>query len=134
MGVATFNVATSVSLIMAQRLCRTLCTQCKQPMELPANIIEEEGFREAGVDVEKMTLFKAVGCHVCTNGYKGRTGVFEVMPMTDELSECILREGSAMELEKIAATQGFRNLRQSALRKTAAGIISLEEANRVTKE
>jgi type IV pilus assembly protein PilB len=134
MGVATFNVATSVSLIMAQRLTRMLCTQCKEPIELPDNILEEEGFFAAGIAKEDIHLHKAVGCHHCNKGYKGRTGVFEVLPVTDELSACILREGTVLEMEKIAAEQGVKNLRQSALHKVAAGIISMDEANRVTKE
>jgi type IV pilus assembly protein PilB len=135
MGVPTFNVATSVSLIIAQRLARRLCSHCKKPADdIPDEILKEEGFFDAGLTREEMTLFHPVGCDKCTNGYKGRVGVYEVVRITPEISRIIMEGGNSLQIADAAAKAGFNNLRTSALRKTAMGVTSLEEANRVTKD
>ncbi|GAA5317758.1 MAG: type IV-A pilus assembly ATPase PilB [Candidatus Pelagadaptatus aseana] len=135
MGVPAFNVATSVSLIIAQRLARRLCNECKKPAEdIPDDILSEEGFDDIGIPREELQLFHPVGCDKCTNGYKGRVGVYEVVRVTDEISRIIMEGGNAIQIADAAREAGFNNLRISALRKAAQGLTSLEEANRVTKD
>jgi type IV-A pilus assembly ATPase PilB len=135
MGVPAFNVATSVSLIIAQRLARRLCKHCKEPYEnVPHHVFQQEGFEEAGIAIGDLTLFKPVGCKQCTNGYKGRTGIYEVLEVTPAVSRIIMEGGNSLGISDKAKEEGFRTLRQSALRKVAEGIISLEEANRITKD
>lgn len=135
MGVPAFNVATSVSLIIAQRLARRLCSQCKAPADdIPEEILKEEGFFDIGMSKEDITLYKPVGCSACNNGYKGRVGVYEVVRITDKISRIIMEGGNAIEIADAAREAGFNNLRISALRKAAMGVTSLEEANRVTKD
>ena len=135
MGVPAFNVATSVSLIIAQRLARRLCPECKTPAEdIPDEILSEEGFDDIGIPREELQLFHPVGCDKCTNGYKGRVGVYEVVRVTDEISRIIMEGGNAIQIADAAREAGFNNLRASALRKAAMGLTSLEEANRVTKD
>ncbi|PHS74653.1 MAG: type IV-A pilus assembly ATPase PilB [Porticoccus sp.] len=135
MGVPAFNVATSVNLIIAQRLGRRLCVHCKKPADdIPQNILIEEGFETIGRPLEELTLFHPVGCPKCTNGYKGRVGVYEVLKVTPRIARLIMEGGNSIEIEQAAIEEGFRTLRQSALRRAAEGIISLEEANRVTKD
>ena len=134
MGVAPFNIASAVSLIIAQRLARKLCSSCKTEDEIPNNILLEEGFTQAQVDNDEMTIYKAVGCDKCTGGYKGRTGIYQVMPISEEMRSIILIGGSSKELELQAAEEGVLNLRESGINKVAAGIFSIEELNRITKE
>ena len=135
MGVPSFNVATSVSLIIAQRLGRRLCSHCKTPYEdIPKSVLAEEGFNEIDYPVDEITLFKPVGCKQCTNGYKGRTGIYEVLKVTPAISRIIMDGGNSIQIADKAKEEGFRTLRQSALRKVAEGIMSLEEANRITKD
>lgn len=135
MGVPAFNVATSVSLIIAQRLARRLCSKCKQPYEdIPDRILSEEGLDTLSIPREEMQLFRPVGCKQCSNGYKGRVGIYEVLKITPAITRLILEGGNSLEIASKAAEEGFRTLRQSALRKVASGVISLEEANRVTKD
>lgn len=134
MGVPAFNVATTVSLIIAQRLARRLCNSCKKPAKLPDNILTEEGFDEIGIDRKDITLFHPGGCAQCTNGYKGRVGVYEVVRITPRIASLIMEGGNSIQIAKLAKEEGFRNLRVSALRKAASGVTSLEEANRVTKD
>ena len=135
MGVPAFNVATSVSLIIAQRLARRLCTHCKTPAtDIPDEILSEEGFDNIGIERNEFQLFHAVGCPQCSNGYKGRVGVYEVVRITDEISRIIMEGGNAIHIADAARKAGFNNLRISALRKAAQGFTSLEEANRVTKD
>lgn len=135
MGVPTFNVATTVSLIIAQRLARRLCPHCKKPADgIPTEVLIEEGFAEIGIPIEDVKLFQPVGCDKCTDGYKGRVGVYEVVRITPEISRIIMAGGNSIEIADAAKRAGFNNLRISALRKTAIGLTSLAEANRVTKD
>jgi type IV pilus assembly protein PilB len=130
MGVPAFNLATSVSLIIAQRLGRRLCSSCKVPADIPESVLLEEGFSKKML--EGATINKAVGCEACTNGYKGRVGIYEVMKLNDEISRIIMDNGNAIEIADASKRAGFDDLRKSALKKVAQGITSLEEANRVT--
>jgi type IV pilus assembly protein PilB len=135
MGVPAFNVATSVNLIIAQRLARRLCTHCRRPAEdIPESILIEEGFGDIGRPIEEVTLYHPEGCSKCTNGYKGRVGLYEVLKVTPKISRIIMEGGNSIDIGDAAREEGFRTLRQSALRRAAEGIISLEEANRVTKD
>ena len=133
MGVPAFNIATSVSLIIAQRLGRRLCSACKQPAEVPKDILLEEGFTPEQIDTG-FTLYRPKGCDKCTNGYKGRVGIYEVVKVTDALANMIMEEASSIKIAQQAQAEGFRTLRQSALLKVIEGVTSLEEANRVTKD
>ncbi len=134
MGIAPFNITSSVSLVIAQRLARRLCPNCKRPAEpLPDNALLAEGFTSDEIHAG-LTLYDAVGCDECTAGYKGRTGIYEVMPMSEEIQAIILQGGNAMQIAEVAQGAGIRNLRQSALLKVRNGITSLAEINRVTKD
>ncbi|MCK0107107.1 type IV-A pilus assembly ATPase PilB [Marinobacter sp. S0848L] len=132
MGVPSFNIATSVSLIIAQRLGRRLCS-CKQPADVPKDVLLAEGFTQEQIDTG-FTLFRPKGCDKCSGGYKGRVGIYEVVKITDELASMIMEEASSIQIAKKAQAEGFRTLRQSALMKVIQGVTSLEEANRVTKD
>ena len=132
MGVAPFNVATSVNLIIAQRLGRRLCQHCAKDVRLPEEVLLAEGFLPS--ELPTMTLKGPVGCPKCFQGYKGRVGIYETVPVTKELSEIIMAGGNAIELDAMARKQGFDTLRRSALIKAARGLTSLEEVNRVTKD
>ncbi|MBE0487329.1 type IV-A pilus assembly ATPase PilB [Marinobacter sp.] len=132
MGVPAFNIATSVSLIIAQRLGRRLCS-CKQPMDVPKDVLLKEGFTQEQIDTG-FTLYRPKGCDKCTSGYKGRVGIYEVVKITEELASMIMEEASSIKIAKQAQAEGFANLRQSALLKVMQGVTSLEEANRVTKD
>ena len=135
MGVAAFNVATSVNLIIAQRLGRKLCSQCREPFsDIPDKVLSEEGFDDIGIPREQITVYKPVGCSHCTHGYKGRVGVYETLKITPAISRIIMQGGSSLDILDAALKEGFRPLRSSALRKAAAGLISIEEANRITKD
>ena len=133
MGVPSFNIATSVSLIIAQRLGRRLCSACKQPFDVPKDVLLEEGFTQEQIDTG-FTLYRPKGCDKCNGGYKGRVGIYEVVKITGELANMIMEEASSIKIAKQAQAEGFRNLRQSALLKVIEGVTSLEEANRVTKD
>jgi type IV pilus assembly protein PilB len=132
MGVPAFNVATSVNLIIAQRLARRLCNECKAPAEIPEEVLQKEGYTQE--DLKEATIMKAVGCPKCAKGYKGRVGIYEVVRITDELSQIIMEGGNSIAIDKQAKAEGFNDLRRSALLKAAQGLISLEEVNRVTKD
>lgn len=135
MGVPAFNVATSVSLIIAQRLARRLCSACKKPAtDIPADILTQEGFDEIGIPRAEFQLFHPVGCDKCNGGYKGRVGVYEVVRITPLIANLIMEGGNSLQIARAAKEAGFNNLRVSALRKVAMGLTSLEEANRVTKD
>ncbi|MEW8341885.1 MAG: type IV-A pilus assembly ATPase PilB [Candidatus Thiodiazotropha taylori] len=133
MGIPPFNIASSVLLIMAQRLARRLCENCKAPDELPREALLEEGFTDEDID-SGFTTYKPVGCDLCTNGYKGRVGIFQVMPVSEEMGKIIMEGGTSLQLEKQAESEGVYNLRRSGLRKVKQGITSLQELNRVTKD
>jgi type IV pilus assembly protein PilB len=133
MGVPPYNIAGSVLLIMAQRLARQLCPHCKRPDEVPVEALLEEGFTEQEID-DGLTVYKAVGCPRCTKGYKGRTGIFQVMPVSEETGRIIMEGGNAIQLAQQAKREGVFDLRASGLRKVKAGITSLDEINRVTKD
>ena len=133
MGIAPYNITSSVTLVIAQRLARRLCSKCKKPQELPENALLAEGFTEAEIRTG-ITLYEAVGCDECTEGYKGRTGIYQVMPMSEEIQAIVLEGGNAMQIAEVAQNAGIRDLRQSALMKARNGITSLAEINRVTKD
>ncbi|EMT5437903.1 type IV-A pilus assembly ATPase PilB [uncultured Stenotrophomonas sp.] len=133
MGIAPYNITSSVTLVIAQRLARRLCGNCKRRSSLPEHALLAEGFTQAQLDAG-IELYEAVGCDECTEGYKGRTGVYQVMPMTDEIATIVLAGGNALQIAEAAQQIGVNDLRQSALKKAAAGITSLAEINRVTKD
>ena len=133
MGIAPYNITSSVTLVIAQRLARRLCSRCKKPVELPEHALLAEGFSQAEIEAG-ISLFEAVGCDECTEGFKGRTGIYQVMPMSEEIQAIVLAGGNAMQIAEAAQRAGIRDLRQSALMKVRAGITSLAEINRVTKE
>ena len=126
MGIAPFNIASSVILITAQRLARRLCPHCKTPTDVPRETLLDAGFDENEVD-GSWTPFHPVGCAKCSNGYKGRVGIYQVMPISEEIQRIVLRDGSALEIASQAADEGVRSLRQSGLHKVKLGMTSLEE-------
>ncbi|MBC5765553.1 type IV-A pilus assembly ATPase PilB [Ramlibacter albus] len=126
MGIAPFNIASSVILITAQRLARRLCAQCKQPMDIPYETLLEAGYKEEELD-GTWTPYKPVGCSACNNGYKGRVGIYQVMPISEDMQRLILADGSAMDIAKQAEVEGVRSLRTSGLHKVKIGVTSLEE-------
>ena len=130
MGVPAYNVASSISLIIAQRLARRLCPKCKTPETLPAEELARQGF--STTQIEDMTLYAPKGCENCTDGYKGRVGIYEVMQITPEIAQIIMRGGNSLEISEVSLQAGFNNLRLSGLRKAADGLTSLAEINRVT--
>ena len=132
MGVPPYNIASAVHLIMAQRLARRLCNICKKELDIPKEALLKSGFKENQVDGLK--IFGAVGCDQCTSGYKGRVGIYQVMPVSEEMGRIIMEGGNSMQLEKQAKIEGVADLRESGLKKVAAGVTSLEEVDRVTKE
>jgi len=133
MGVPPFNIASSVLLIMAQRLARRLCPRCKVPQEIPSAALLEEGFSTADID-GGVTLYGPVGCTHCHEGYRGRVGIFQAMPVSEEIGRLIMEGGNAIQIAEQARREGVADLRQSGLRKVKAGITSLVEINRVTKD
>ncbi|BBN82712.1 type IV-A pilus assembly ATPase PilB [Pseudoalteromonas sp. A25] len=130
MGVPAYNVASSVNLIIAQRLARRLCKHCKEPETLPQEELLNQGFTQA--QLSQITLFTPKGCEHCTDGYKGRVGIYEMVKITPEIAQLIMAGGNSMEIAKIASQLGFANLRTSGLKKAASGVTSLSEVNRVT--
>jgi type IV pilus assembly protein PilB len=132
MGIAPFNIISSVTLVIAQRLARKL-HDCKKPIVLPKHALLAEGFTEADI-AAGMTLYEAVGCEECNEGYKGRTGIYQVMPMTEEIQAIVLEGGNAMKIAEAAERSGINDLRKSALLKARNGVTSLAEINRVTKD
>ena len=133
MGVKPYAIASSVSLIIAQRLARTLCNACKQPRRIPAEALLKEGFSALEVQAG-LTLYAARGCDRCNAGYHGRTGLFQVMPVTEDIGRIIMEGGGAMQVAGHASALGIADLRQSGLRKVRLGVTSLEEINRVTAD
>lgn len=133
MGVPPFNIAAAVNLIIAQRLGRRLCEQCKKVDDLPDNVLQEEGFTAEQIKA-KPTLYKPIGCDACDKGYKGRVGIYQVMPISEAIGKIIMDEGTALDVADQAQKDGINNLRQSAILKVISGVTSLEEINRVTKD
>jgi len=131
MGIAPYSIATAVNLIIAQRLARRLCSSCKRPVDIPKEALVKEGFTEEMLAAGAQ-LYEAVGCDNCKEGYKGRAGIYQVMPMTEEMSRCLLQGGNSAQIADIALKNGVWDLRRSALGKVMAGLTSLAEANSVT--
>ena len=131
MGIAPYNITSSVTLVIAQRLARRL-HDCKRPLSLPKHALQAEGFTDE--DIAGMQLFEPVGCSGCNDGYKGRTGIYQVMPLTEDIARIVLGGGNAIQIGEAARNSGIPDLRRSALLKAKAGMISLAEMNRVTKD
>jgi type IV pilus assembly protein PilB len=132
MGIPAFNIASSVLLIMAQRLARRLCEHCKKEENLPPEVLLQAGFREE--ELGRFTVFGPVGCDKCVKGYKGRVGIYQVMPISESINRIILEGGNVLQLSEQAKREGVADLRESGLRKVKAGITSLEEIDRVTRD
>ncbi len=133
MGVAPFNIASSVILITAQRLARRLCENCKQPATYPREAMLKAGFKDTELD-NSWKPYRAVGCSSCNNGYKGRVGIYQVMPITEEIQRIILADGSALDIAAQAHKEGVRDLRQAGLHKVKLGVTTLDEVISVTNE
>jgi type IV pilus assembly protein PilB len=131
MGIAPFNIASSVILITAQRLARRLCPQCKTPSDIPHEALLDAGYPDDEID-GSWTPYKPVGCSACSNGYKGRVGIYQVMPITEEIQRIILRDGNALEIAAQAKLEGVRSLRDAGLHKAKLGLTSIEEVLAVT--
>jgi type IV pilus assembly protein PilB len=131
MGIAPFNIASSVILITAQRLARRLCANCKKPADIPYENLIEAGFKEEDVD-GSWTPYKPVGCSMCNNGYKGRVGIYQVMPISEDMQRLILADASALDIARQSEAEGVRSLRQSGLSKVKLGMTALEEVLAVT--
>ena len=131
MGIAPYNITSAVTLITAQRLARRL-HDCKRPLKIPKEALLAEGFKPE--DIDTMTIYEAVGCSSCNDGYKGRVGIYQVMPMTEEIQSIILSGGNANQIAEVARANGINDLRLSALKKCKDGFTSLAEINRVTKD
>jgi type IV pilus assembly protein PilB len=132
MGVPPYNIASAVHLIMAQRLARRLCNNCKKELDIPREALIKSGFKED--QLNGLKVYGAVGCDQCTKGYKGRVGIYQVMPVSEEMGRIIMEGGNSMQLEEQAKIEGVADLRESGLKKVVAGVTSLEEVDRVTKE
>jgi len=133
MGVPPFNIASAVNLIIAQRLARRLCPHCKKPVEIPNEALLEEGFKKEDV-AKGIKVYGPVGCDQCNEGYKGRLGIYQVMPMSEAMGRIIMENGNSMQLAEQAKKEGIPDLRESGLKKVVDGLTSLEEVNRVTKD
>jgi len=131
MGVKPYAIATSVSLIIAQRLARRLCAHCKQPLEIPKEALLKEGFQEADV-AAGLRIYVPKGCSNCTDGYKGRVGIYQVLPVTESIARIILAGGSAVDIGVQAAKEGVWDLRRAGLEKVKAGLTSIDEVNSIT--
>lgn len=133
MGIPTFNIASSVILITAQRLARRLCPNCKAPLDVPRKALLDAGYKAEELD-GSWTPYKPVGCSSCNNGYKGRVGIYQVMPISEEIQRIILKGGSALDIAQQASREGVRTLRESGLLKVKQGVTSLDEVLSVTNE
>ncbi len=133
MGIPSFNIATSVNLIIAQRLARRLCGNCKEEMDIPRETLLEEGFTEEDLNSE-FVLYGPKGCDKCKEGYKGRVGIYEVVKITPAISRIIMEEGNSIQIAEACRAEGYNDLRRSGLVKAMSGVTSLQEVNRVTKE
>jgi type IV pilus assembly protein PilB len=133
MGVAPFNIASSILLITAQRLARRLCESCKVPADYPRASLLRAGYTEAELD-DTWKPYRAVGCSNCNNGYRGRVGIYQVMPITEKMQQLILQQGNATDIARCAKEDGVRDLRQSGLVKVRLGVTTLEEVISCTNE
>jgi type IV pilus assembly protein PilB len=133
MGVKPYAIATSVSLVIAQRLARRLCQQCKQPLDVPAEALKKEGFQDVDI-LNGIKIYGPKGCSSCTDGYKGRVGIYQVMEVNDGISHIIMAGGNAMDIATQAEKDGVWDLRRAGLEKVRNGLTSLEEVNSVTIE
>ena len=134
MGVPSFNIATSVNLVIAQRLARRLCSHCKATVDVPKQSLLEMGFTEQDLAHPDFKIYQPIGCNECREGYKGRVGIYEVMKVTPEISKLIMEDGNALQIAEVSVKQGFNNLRRSGLMKVISGLTLLQEINRVTSE
>ncbi|WP_207766020.1 type IV-A pilus assembly ATPase PilB [Solimonas fluminis] len=132
MGVPAYNLASTLTLIIAQRLARRLCKVCKRPASIPHSELLKQGFTEAEIGAPGFSIYEAVGCDQCDNGYKGRTGIYQVMPFSDAMGRIIMEGGNAIDIADQAAKEGVLDLRQSALKKVRDGHIDLAQANACT--
>ncbi|MGR8929126.1 MAG: type IV-A pilus assembly ATPase PilB [Gammaproteobacteria bacterium] len=132
MGIEPFNIVSAVILIMAQRLARRLCEHCKTETEFPEKVLLSAGFKKE--DIGTFPVYKPVGCEHCNNGYRGRVGIYQVLPISEKMRALILRGGNSMEMAELAKSEGVNDLRASGLLKVRQGITSLEEIDRVTEE
>ncbi|WAM53824.1 type IV-A pilus assembly ATPase PilB [Vreelandella venusta] len=132
MGIASYNIASSVSLIIAQRLARKLCSLCKTPAQIPDEALRQAGFSQQ--DIRNGTIYSAVGCKHCTQGYKGRIGIYEVVPVTDAMRQLIMRDVDALNIDQQARREGYPSLYQRCLSRVLDGSTSLAEVNRISKE
>jgi len=132
MGVSPFNIASAVNLIIAQRLARRLCAHCKKPLDIPKHALLKAGFREE--DLGGLVIQGAVGCDACNGGYKGRVGIYQVMPVSPAIGEIIMRGGNQLDIQKQAEKEGVPDLRRSGLKKVKDGVTSLDEIERATNE
>ena len=134
MGVASFNIATSVNLVIAQRLARRLCKNCKKPINVPRQSLLEIGFTDTDLDNADNIIYEPVGCNECREGYKGRVGIYEVMKVSPDISRIIMEDGNAINIKDAAIKNGFRDLRRSGILKVLQGVTSIQEMMRVTSE
>ncbi|MGP9544048.1 type IV-A pilus assembly ATPase PilB [Psychrobacter sp. AOP7-B1-25] len=134
MGVASFNIATSVNLVIAQRLARRLCQNCKKPISIPRQSLLEIGFTDTDLDNTDNVIYEPVGCNECREGYKGRVGIYEVMKVSPDISRIIMEDGNAIDIKDAAIKNGFRDLRRSGILKVLQGVTSIQEMMRVTSE
>ena len=134
MGVASFNIATSVNLVIAQRLARRLCKNCKKPISIPRQSLLEIGFTDTDLDNTDNVIYEPVGCNECREGYKGRVGIYEVMKVSPDISRIIMEDGNAIDIKDAAIKNGFRDLRRSGILKVLQGVTSIQEMMRVTSE
>jgi type IV pilus assembly protein PilB len=132
MGIAPYNITSSVTLVIAQRLARRLHS-CKKPMQVPPKVLLDAGFTQEEIDAG-LAIYEAVGCDECNEGYKGRVGIYQVMPMLEDIQKIILQGGNALQIAEVARKAGINDLRASALKKVKDGITSLAEIDRVTKD
>jgi len=132
MGIPPFNIASTVHLIIAQRLARRLCKSCKRPADIPPEVLIQAGFKEE--ELEELKIYEAEGCGDCSNGYKGRVGIYQVMPISPRMEKLVMENGNAIELAKLSQEEKVNDLRQSALEKVRQGVTTIAEVERVTKD
>lgn len=134
MGIPAFNIATSISLVIAQRLCRQLCPKCKTELKVPKPALLQLGFSEEEIDSGNLVIFEAVGCNHCLEGYKGRIGIYETMEITKPIGELIMNGGNAIEVAKLSVKEGNWTLREAGLNKIRNGLTTIEEVTKATKD